>query len=115
MGENKEIYDSEKIAEILELAIVSLNRLKVEEAKQVLINLQKKLIPENRMDLGDFQDEIFKGIDFSDESYGQDLMIDKVVVGNMQEFSETLRAFRILSKAYNIHCKPKKIIIDWNC
>lgn len=112
--ENKEIYDSEKIAEILELAISSLNVLRVEEAKQVLIDLQKKLVPEIRKDLGDFQDEIFKGVDFSNEAYKQDLMIDKIVVGNMKEFSETLRAFRILSKAYNIHCKPKKIIIDWN-
>lgn len=110
----KDNYDSERIAVILETAISSLNLLKVEEAKQVLIDLQKEFIPKDRKDLGNFQDDIFEGVDFSDEAQKQELMIDKVVVGNMQEFSETLRAFRILSKAYNIHCKPKKIIIDWN-
>lgn len=112
MGDKKPKVDISKIyiSDRLRDSILNLNNLRVEEAKQTLIQLYK-LISKDRESISDFQDEIFVNVDFSDDKFRQEFTIDELVVNDVYELSESLRGFRILAQAYNIHCKPKKIII----
>lgn len=107
------LTNNELTAITIEYTIKDLNNLNVERAKHRLIELQKNYIPDDRKDLGNFQDEIFKDVNFSDEEFRQDFVIDEIVVRNVKELSEVFRAFRILAKAYNVHCKPNKIVINY--
>lgn len=114
MGEKEILKDDSftlGVVRKLNSAIKKLNILQVEESKQILIELQKEFVSEDMEDFDYFQDEIFAKVDFSRDEHRQDFVIDELIVSNIYELSETLRGFRILAKAYNVHCKPKKIII----
>lgn len=101
--------DNKDIAKRLDNIIFCLNKLKIEKAKEISIGLIKEVSNDDQYV---FKDEMFFNVDFSNDKYKQEFTIDEIVVRDIYELSEVFRGFRVLSKAYNIHCKPQKIIIN---